>query len=79
MGFFSKKTSKKDIKADIELETKKAEDKKKLKKLANPKCNKCHGEGRIGWNFVYNQWVICKCVQRNLKIKQGIIKENKKQ
>jgi hypothetical protein len=71
----------KDILEDIsltqpeKLELLKAEKKKELESLANPKCSKCHGLGQLGWNRTFNYWIMCKCVMKML----NFAKENQKE
>ncbi len=51
-----------------EVEKNKKETAELLQKKANPKCTKCFGTGRRGWNITYHYWIACQCVGKNLPL-----------
>jgi len=39
-----------------------------LSNLANPKCKKCHGTGRLGWNVTNGNREVIPCTARNCAV-----------
>lgn len=78
MKLFGKKKQKVNQQINLELEARKQEQKEELKKLANPQCNKCYGEGYIGWDSAHKYWLPCKCAIKSAQMLRNVYQNKTK-